>query len=103
MKNLTAWSVGAAALLAGLGVIGLSLRQPQVMQTSASRPDPCSTSNTAGQHPEDCHHSGGHFVYASSSHDRSDDGRSGRGGEDTSSAGHAGFGEGAAGHGGGGE
>ena len=89
----------------GLGVLGLSLRNPQGVQAAATRPDPCGPATAAAQRPQNCSgsgHSSG-FVYVSGSSRKSDDERGGRGGEDESSAGHAGFGESAGGHAGGGE
>ncbi|WP_225197392.1 hypothetical protein [Gluconobacter oxydans] len=114
MKNGIAWGVGAGALIMGLGVFGLSLRNPQGVQAAATRPDPCGPATAAAQRPQNCSDSGrssGAVYVPRSSRKPDDDGRGGRsgpgeggsgeGGE--SSAGHAGFGESAGGHAGGGE
>ncbi|MFT8345310.1 hypothetical protein [Gluconobacter oxydans] len=105
MKNGIAWGVGAGALIMGLGVLGLSLRNPQGMQAAATRPDPCASAAAQAQRPQNCSDSGhsSGAVYVPTSTRRSDDERGGRGGGDESSAGHAGFGESAGTHAGGGE
>lgn len=105
MKNRIAWGVGAGALVMGLGVIGLSLRNPHAMQAQAGRPDPCASAAAQAQRPQNCSDSGhsSGAVYVPTSTRRSDDKRGGSGDGDEGSAGHAGFGESAGGHAGGGE
>ena len=114
MKNRIAWGVGAGALVMGLGVIGLSLRNPQAMQAQAGRPDPCASATAQAQRPQNCsdsERSSGAVYVPRSSKKPDDDGRGGRSGPGAggsgesreSSAGHAGFGESAGGHAGGGE
>ncbi|MFT8612927.1 MAG: hypothetical protein ABF727_09855 [Gluconobacter oxydans] len=104
MKNGIAWGVGAGALIMGLGVLGLSLRNPQGMQAAAT-PDPCASAAGQAQRPQNCSDSGhsSGAVYIPTSTRRSDDKRGGSGDGDEGSAGHAGFGESAGGHAGGGE